>query len=86
MLKTINVFIYFEMATSAFEEQRIIIRFLHLCGIKLIKIHQQLSETCNDGVMRPCNLGVSVVKNVYVYRVITLRNDCIFSFLWWVAF
>ena len=76
------LFIYFEMATSAFEEQRIIIQFLHLCGMKLIKIHQQLSETCNDGVMRPCNRGVSVVKNVYAYRVITLRNDCIFSFLW----
>ena len=30
--------------------------------------------------------GLSVVKNVYVYRVITLRNDCIFSFLWWVVF
>ena len=33
-------------------------------------------------LLRPCNRGVSVVKNVYVYRVITLRNDCIFSFLW----
>ena len=80
------LFIYFEMATSAFEEQRIIIRFLHLCGMKLIKIHQQLSETCNDGVMRPCNRGVSIVKNVYVYRVIRLRNNCIFSFLGGVFF
>ena len=26
------------------------------------------------------------MKNVYVYRVITLGNDCIFSFLWWVVF
>ena len=25
-------------------------------------------------------------KCVYVYRVITLRNDCIFSFLWWAVF
>ena len=33
-------------------------------------------------LLRPCNRGVSAVKNVYVYRVITLRNDCIFSFLW----
>ena len=33
-------------------------------------------------LLRPCNRDVSVVKNVYVYRVITLRNDCIFSFLW----
>jgi len=113
------------MATFTFEEQRVVIRFLHLRGMNPIGIHQQLSETCNDGVMdlknmrswvrqlkegrtscekktegaspmhqpvvttnpqkkrllRPCNHGVSVVKNVYVFRVITLRNDSIFSFL-----
>ena len=40
-----------EMATFTFEELPIIIRFLHLRGMKPIKIHQQLSETCNDGVM-----------------------------------
>ena len=40
-----------EMATFTFEEQRVIIRFLHLRGMKPIKIHQQMSETCNDGVM-----------------------------------
>ena len=28
-----------------------IIRFLHLRDMKPIEIHQQLSETCNDGVM-----------------------------------
>jgi hypothetical protein len=39
------------MATFIFEEQRVIIRFLHLRGMKPIKIHQQLSETSNDGVM-----------------------------------
>jgi len=39
------------MATFAFEEQRVIIRFLHFRGMKPIDIHQQLSETCNDGVM-----------------------------------
>jgi len=117
------------MARFTFEEQRVIIRFLHLRGMKPIGIHQQLSETCNDGVMdvknvrswvrqfkegrtscenkskeprpslasghnepqkkrllRPCNHGVSVVKKVYVFRVITLRNDSIFSFLGWVFF
>jgi hypothetical protein len=31
--------------------QCVIIRFLHLRGMKPIEIHQQLSETCNDGVM-----------------------------------
>ena len=46
-----------QMATFTFEEQCVIIRFLHLCGMKPIKIHQQLSETCNDGVMD--------VKNVH---------------------
>jgi len=33
------------------EEQCVIIRFFHFRGMKPIKIHQQLSETCNDGVM-----------------------------------
>ena len=40
-----------EMATFTFEEQRVIIRFLHLHGMKPIEIHRQLSETCSDGVM-----------------------------------
>ena len=40
-----------EMATFTFEEQRVIIRFLHLRGMKPIKIHRQFSETCSDGVM-----------------------------------
>ena len=40
-----------EMATFTFEEQRVIIRFLHLRGMKPIQIHRQLSETCSDGVM-----------------------------------
>ena len=39
------------MATFTFEEQRVIMRFLQLRGMKPIEIHQQLSETCNDGVM-----------------------------------
>jgi len=39
------------MATFTFEEQHVIIRFLHLRGMKPIGIHQQLSETCNGGVM-----------------------------------
>ena len=39
------------MAKFIFEEQHVIIRFLHLRGMKPIEIHQQLSETCNDGVM-----------------------------------
>ena len=40
-----------EMATFTFEKQRMIIRFLHLPGMKPIEIHLQLSETCSDGVM-----------------------------------
>ena len=42
---------YTEMATFTFEEQRVIIRFLHLRGMKPIEILRQLSETCSDGVM-----------------------------------
>jgi len=44
------------MGTFTFEEQRLIIRFFHLCDMKTIKIHQQLSETCNDGVMEVKNV------------------------------
>ena len=33
-------------------------------------------------VQDPSQSNEDNVKNVYVYRVITLRNDCIFSFLW----
>ena len=40
-----------EMATFTFEEQRVIIRFFHLRGMKPMEIHRQLSETCSDGVM-----------------------------------
>jgi len=39
------------MAAFTFEEQRVIIQFLHLRGMKPAEIHQQLSETCSDGVM-----------------------------------
>ena len=39
------------MATFSVEEQRVIIRFLHLRGVKPIEIDRQLSETCDDGVM-----------------------------------
>ena len=46
-----------EMVTFTFEEQRVIIRFLHLHGMKPIEIHGQLSETGSDGVMD--------VKNVH---------------------
>jgi len=39
------------------------------------------NEPLKKRLLRPCNRDVGVVKNVYVYRVITLSNDCIFSFL-----
>jgi len=44
------------MAMFTFEEQRVIIRFLHLRGMKPIGIHQQLSEIGDDGVMDVKNL------------------------------
>ena len=44
------------------------------------------NEPLKKPLLRPCNQGVSVVKNMYVFRVITLRNDCLFSFLEWVIF
>ena len=45
-----------EMATFTFKEQRVIIRFLHLRGMKPIEIHRQLRETCSDGVMEAKNV------------------------------
>ena len=39
------------MATFTFEEQRVIIRFVHLRGMKPNEIHRQLSETCSDSIM-----------------------------------
>ena len=42
----------------------------------------QVLRSPKEALLPPCNRGVSDVKNVYVYRMITLRNDCIFSFLW----
>ena len=44
------------MAKFTFEEQHVIIRFLHLRGMKPIEIHRQLSETCSDGVMDVKNM------------------------------
>ena len=44
------------------------------------------NEHLKKRLLRPRNHGVSDVKNVYVYKVIMLRNDCIFSFLGWVIF
>ncbi|PNF22963.1 hypothetical protein B7P43_G11391 [Cryptotermes secundus] len=44
------------MATFSLQEQRVIIRFLHLCGATPIEIHRQLSETCGDGVMNVKNV------------------------------
>ena len=40
-----------EMAAFTFEEQRVIIRFLHLRVMKPVEIRRQMSETCSDGVM-----------------------------------
>ena len=64
------MFLILKMATFTFEEQHMIIQFLHLCGMKPIKIHQQLSETCND--------GVTDVKNVrsWVQQFKEGRTSC----------
>ena len=48
----------------------VIIRFFHLSGTKPIQIHQQLSETCNDGVM-----GVKNVRS-WVRQFKEGRTSC----------
>ena len=44
------------------------------------------NEPLKKRLLWPCNRDIGIVKNVYVYRVITLRSDSIFSFLGWVFF
>ena len=44
------------------------------------------NEPLKKRLLRPCNRVISVVKNVYFYWVITLRNYCNFNFLGWVTF
>jgi hypothetical protein len=39
------------------------------------------NEPLKKRLLRPCNRGVSIVKNVYVYRVTMPRSDTNFSFL-----
>ena len=39
------------MALFTLQEQRVIIRFLHLRGVQPIEIHRQLIETCGEDVM-----------------------------------
>jgi len=58
------------LATFTFEPQRVIIRFLHLPRMKPIGIHQQLSDTCNDGVM-----GVKNVRS-WVQQFRESRTSC----------
>jgi hypothetical protein len=48
------------MATFSFEEKHVIIRFLHLRGMKPIEIHQQLREKCNDAVIDVKNVRLWV--------------------------
>ena len=73
------------MATFSFQEQRVIIRFLDLRGVKPIEIHRQLSETCDDGVMDVKNVRswvrqfkegrVSCVNEPKEPRPCTSRSD-----------
>ena len=53
---------------------------------QVVLLLQQRFSSCHNEplkkrLLRPCNCGVSVVKNVYGYMVIMLRNYCIFSLL-----
>ena len=60
-----------EMATFTYEEQRVIIRFLHLRGMKPIEIHRQLRETCSDGVMDVKNVRSWVRQSKKAERRVT---------------
>ena len=66
------------MATFTFEEQRVIIRFLHLRGMKPIGIHQQMSETCYDGVIDVKNVR-SWVQQKWNLMAHTQKLDLVFQ-------
>ena len=71
---------------GCFQHWRTLFMVTHFQVIPLLQ--QRFSSGHNEPLKKrllwPCNRGISIVKNVYVYRMITLRNDCIFSFLGWV--
>jgi len=73
---------------GCFQHWRTLFVVAHFQVVPLLQ--QRFSSGHNEPLkkllLRPCNRSDSVVKNVYVYRVITLRNDCVFSFLGWVIF
>jgi len=73
---------------GCFQHWRTLFVVAHFQVVPLLQ--QRVSSGHNEPLKKrllwPCNRGVSIVKNVYVYRVITLRNDWIFSFLGWVIF
>jgi len=73
---------------GCFQQWRTLFVVVHFQVVTLLQ--QRFSSGHNEllkkRLLRPCNHGVSFVKNVYIYRVITLRNDSIFSFLGWVFF
>jgi len=65
--------------------------FIVVASFQVVHLLQQRfssghNEPLKKRFLRSCNRGVSVVKNVYGYRVITFRNDCIFSFIGWLIF
>ena len=71
---------------STFAEFETVLFTFVVAHFQVIPLSQQRfssgqNEPLKKRLLRPCHRGVSVVKNVYVYRVITVRNDCIFSFL-----
>ncbi|PSN47235.1 hypothetical protein C0J52_16566, partial [Blattella germanica] len=56
-------------ATFSFQEQDILISFLHLHDVKPIEIHRQLSETWGDDVM-----DVSNVRNLTPIQKTNMKN------------
>ena len=73
---------------GCFQQWRTLFVVAHFQVVPLLqqRFSSGQNEPLKKRLLRPCNRSVSVVKNVYVYRVITLRNDCSFCFLWWVVF
>ena len=71
---------------SALRNKDFVVAYFQVIPLLQQRFSSGQNKPLKKRLLRPYSRGISIVKNMYVYRVITLRNDCIFSFLGWVIF
>ncbi|PSN29726.1 hypothetical protein C0J52_24859 [Blattella germanica] len=62
------------MATLSFQKQSVIIRFLHLRGLKWIEIHRQLQETCGNNLLNSFKIIINNFIQWLKSRIDAERN------------